>query len=1611
MRKFRCCITGILIVIMCVAGIMRPVCAGAVTLDRQTEERTISETETEHPEESEAERKTATETVKEMAAVTETETTAETVAVTMAAAGTTTAAESETGTELEPESELVSVTEGISETEEAKDGVVYSVSTKFFGKGRMKMTDGQGKEYFLTSDSPGGRLTFAEDESLAYEVTPGESCRIDRADIYKDGALIHLSGDAQADDKITGEIVVDSDVLFELYFQESSEEIKSEASVPGEYLESGAKAEGETGLQTETKGETETEVQTETKGETEAKTDPEKITEKQEEKNRVPEALKADGKLSFMEGMASEALAERISESISMSGGQIGQVWGMYKIFAGDNVIIDEFMPGFQSNDYSKIIQTGPTLSENTMTGYCIQFGVACPPGGYVTESNLTPAQKLWMGYALAFGWKQTGSAYDEAQYSNDTNRTEYAVTQAVIWACSQNKFGTDVGEAAINKVIQNTLDPAHAEVYYNQLKSQMLGAERIPSFSSRSQENAPTILLKWNGDHARYEAVAEDTNGVLSRYNYECPGITISENGNRAEIYTTGNYPDGVTVSALYTTDGGENAALIWDGASGNQDLAAYRKASTEIHSYIRIATEDVGAIELQKKSSHTGITDGNRGYSLAGAVYGVYDSSNREIGRITTDNKGRGKLEAVPAGNYTVRELTAPKGYAVDMSASGVVVTGGDTETVNVVDHPKLASVTVALTKVDKETGEAASGGNISLEGAEFTVKYYDVQSGTDPAEKGIRPLKMWVLKTDAEGKCYLSDVSKVSGDSFFYEPGGSIVLPLGTVTVQETKAPEGYVLNEEIYVRQVTSADSDTTVAVYNQPTVPEQRIRGAFEFIKNDEDGKAMADIPFRISSKTTGEHCTVYSDKKGRVTTEGLWFGGGTPDESLGGLPYDTYIVEELACIENEDKILIAPFEVKITENNEIKNLGILENNGLPLPELDSAALGRETGDHTLPAEGGVAINESLECRNLIPGVPFSIRVKAVDPETGNVYVIDGKELSHVISFVAEEKNETKNFTFDFSAVGMAGKSVTITAELLRRGQVAAVHNQSLDDADQTVTITKMTIDTVVSDKADGDKILNFGKETTKLIAIDEVSYEGFLPGRTYKAVTEIVETATGNPVMNSDIPVSFETEFTPENRNGTFAVDAAFGVSAYDGSQVTVFQTIYDPNGHVIAEHKALDDADQTVDIRKIKIGTTAADGQDDDKTIVNEENVVIKDVVAYENLTPGKEHKVTGILMDKETNEPLLVDGEQVTGETVFIPEAADGSAEVEFVFDAIGLHGKKLVVFETLLDADGKILAEHKEIEDEGQTVEVWELKIGTTAIDKEDEDKIIVTDENITIKDTVSYENVIPGRKYAVEGILMDTENNTQFVIDGKPVTGRTAFTPEKSTGSVDVEFTFNAAGLEDMNITVFEKLLNANGTVVAVHEDITDKDQTIEVKKIKIGTTAIDKADGDKTMTSEGIVTILDKIAYEHLIPGRSYIAEGVLMDKFSEKELLVSGKPVTGKSEFIPEAADGSVEVAFTFDATGLGNIEVVAFERLLNASGTVVAVHEDFTDKEQTVEFKKPEESPESPKTGDTHPVMPIMALCILSAAISGIFVIQCRKKSYTTKEHDYEGE
>ena len=1271
MKRLKEVVICLLIIILCAVNIIQPVWASAGTGVLQTEPVESELIETELLELTDEESTKETESIGETEGETESE------------------RESETTALSEPESTFKAENEN-KETGETEVSEVCKVSMKFFGKGRILMTDGEGNFYEENPDTLDRAFVVEKDTYLTYEITPEEGYETERMDIYKGGALKDSVRSRGTEEKITGEIQVDSEVLLEIHFTELAKETEADEVITEE-----------TGIYGESEPKSETEIpRSSESGFTEE-------TEKQNEENQSFEPFETDGNLSFLEGIKAEKLVQELEEEVMpMTSGNTGQVWGMYKIYTKEDVIIDEFLPGFKSNDYSKIIQTGPTLSENTMTAYCIQYGIACPAGGHLTEADLTVSQKNWIGYALEFGWRQKGDVYDEAQYSDDIGRTEYAVTQAVIWACSQNKFGTDAGEAAIHKVIQNSFHPDHGETYYNQLKEQIFNAERIPSFASRNPESAPEIRLKWNRSNQRYEALVSDTNGVLSRYNYTYPGISISRDGNTAFIYTTGNYPAGVTASAVYTTPGGENAVVLWDGESGNQDIATYQQMSTEIYSYIRIATEDVGNIELYKKSENPELTDGNESYDLSGAVYGVYDDSNTEVGRITTDSHGYGKSGEIPAGNYWVKEVTAPKGYAIDVKSYHVTVNGGQTATLEVTDYPQGNPVEILLKKTDGQTNEDRPSGSASLEGACFTVRYYTVQMDRDPAAEGHLPERTWVLKTDSHGVCRMEDGFKVSGDAF-YRSCDQVILPLGTVTLQETEAPKGYRINEKVYVCPVTAEGDGTVVETYNVPLISEQVVRGDFEFYKNSEDGKAMGGIPFKISSKTTGENYTVYSDDKGYVTTKGLWFGGGTPETSLGGLPYDTYIVEEIACAENEDKILIRPFEVAITSHQVTENLGIIKNEYLPFPELDSVALGRETGDHTLPAESLVGIHESVECRNLIPGVPFSLRVKAVDPESGAVYMVDGKELSHLISFVPSEETETKSFVFEFSAAGMAGKSVTITGELLRRGKVVAAHNQNLDDADQTITVTAMTIDTAAADAADGDKILNFGEDTARMTVMDEIVYEGFIPGRRYNVVTELVETVTGSPVTNEGIPVSCETEFIPEMKNGRFPVDISLDVRGYENKQMTVFQTVYDSEGRVIAEHKALDDRDQTLEVRKIRIETSASDKADGDKNLVSEGEVIILDSVSYENLIPGRTYTVEGILIDKSTGKEFMTDGKTVTGKAVFMPETANGRVDVQFVFNASGLGNRAVVVFERLFNAEGALIAVHEDIHDKEQTV----------------------------------------------------------------------------------------------------------------------------------------------------------------------------------------------------------------------------------------------------------------------------------------------------------------
>ena len=359
------------------------------------------------------------------------------------------------------------------------------------------------------------------------------------------------------------------------------------------------------------------------------------------------------------------------------------------------------------------------------------------------------------------------------------------------------------------------------------------------------------------------------------------------------------------------------------------------------------------------------------------------------------------------------------------------------------------------------------------------------------------------------------------------------------------------------------------------------------------------------------------------------------------------------------------------------------------------------------------------------------------------------------------------------------------------------------------------------------------------------------------------------------------------------------------------------------------------------------EIGTTAT--VDGEHTAEPAGEVTLIDTISYKNLKVGETYKISGVLMDKSTGEPLLVNEQQITAELEFTPTSSEGSVELTYTFDGSALAGKSVVVFEDLYQ-DENVVASHSDINDEGQTVTFGQPEIGTTAtIDGE---KTAQPTEQITITDTVEYSGLTAGQEYTLKGVLMDKSTGEPLQVNNQQVTSEATFIPAESNGTVDVLFTFDATGLERKSLVVFETLFQGE-TEIAGHEDIEDEGQTVNfVEEPKIGTTAT--VDGQHTAEPTGEIAIVDVVEYTGLIPGETYTVSGILMDKATGEPLLVDGAEVTAEVEFTPEAAEGTVELTYTLDASELAGTSVVVFETLYS-DGVEIAAHADINDEAQTV--------------------------------------------------------
>lgn len=390
------------------------------------------------------------------------------------------------------------------------------------------------------------------------------------------------------------------------------------------------------------------------------------------------------------------------------------------------------------------------------------------------------------------------------------------------------------------------------------------------------------TVQKTWNDQNNKYNLRPSSVKINLYRWSNKDSTRVLIGSANIAPSNNEWNWK--VTWNNLIRTDGD----TIYDYTAQEEAVPGYTGKMSWEGSYEKgwvgklTNTLQTGSVNLQKTSSVPDVTNGNDCYSLKGAEYGVYSDSSlsgaSKVGVLTTDENGESNTLTLNAGTYYVRETTAPKGYALDKTTYTVTIKPNETYKLKVSDKPTLDPVGVLLGKVDKETNQNKPEGSLSLEGALFTAKFYaGVQSDSDPAVEGKTADRTWIFRTNEDGFCYYEEKYLESGDELYLSPTKNPSLPIGTLTIQETKAPEGYLINPEVYTVKITSNNNGSEfVYTYNQPTIPEQSLD--LNIVKKEKGKEYAIEGAVFEHVKPDGTTETVTTDANGVCKFKTLGYG-------------------------------------------------------------------------------------------------------------------------------------------------------------------------------------------------------------------------------------------------------------------------------------------------------------------------------------------------------------------------------------------------------------------------------------------------------------------------------------------------------------------------------------------------------------------------------------------------------------------------------------------------------------------------------------------------------------------------------------------------------------
>lgn len=613
---------------------------------------------------------------------------------------------------------------------------------------------------------------------------------------------------------------------------------------------------------------------------------------------------------------------------------------------------------------------------------------------------------------------------------------------------------------------------------------------------------------------------------------------------------------------------------------------------------------------------------------------------------------------------------------------------------------------------------------------------------------------------------------------------------------------------------------------------------------------------------------------------------------------------------------------------------------------------------------------------------------------SVAEDTGKIVSEVGKAFKRTQVIKPEKMDDMINVAFDIDprSFNLEGKTITIQQVIKLNGVVVAKHTDKDAESQQISFPTGSTL--AVDNTSHNHTIV----PTKNADVVDTIFCKNLATGISVDFYGIAIDKDTNKPVELNGKPVVVKQSETIGKADQEVQLHYVVDGTKLKGKRLTSFVfAVY--NGKIVFKHTDPNSAEQSFSFSSLR--TKFLDDKNGTHATMLTEDVHQTDTVTLDGLTKGERFTLKGVVYNKSTRKPMLVDGKQVTNSIDFT--AKGNSEEVALKYQYNGLksdayHKDKnddLVSF-VYLYKDGILIDKEEDFDSFDQTIKL--PSCGTSASDGITKLHVGYASKTAIFRDSVDYYNLIVGDWYSTTLTLHLNKDGKDAGplkdANGNLITATVKFQAKTTDGSVKVEVKYDASLLAGETITAFETI-RTKGYEVCGHTEITDEGQQIHYPELK--TSAKNSKDNSQHVKEGEVAKIVDTVNYSKLDSSVAYKVVTEAWDYNTQQIVVSDGKKVHKVTELHVDSKkpeNGSFDVSMSFKTDGLGKHRIVIFEYVYDNKGNLISKEADFDAESQTIYIDK---TPN--KTGDRTVMFLSILAGMLGLGVVTLFVTKRKKK------------